>query len=172
MSDLSAMVTELNSHYGLLSLKAGTEWEDMDYAEIDHLYSLGRKKLPILVKIAGSEAKTDLRHLREIGVNSLLAPMIESEYALEKFVTITKEVYEGSGINPLLSINIETIQGYRQLDNILKNPYFEDINTVVIGRLDLCLSMHIDDVDHPEVVQITKDIASRVGGWRQCLPVM
>jgi len=134
----------------------------MDYEEIDFLYSLGLKKLPIFVKIAGSEARTDLRHLQAIGVNGILGPMIESEYALEKFVLTTKQCYENSGIDPQLAINIETIQGYQKLDDILESPYFQEIDIVVIGRLDLSLSMQIDSVDHPEVVEVTKDLASRV----------
>lgn len=161
-SNLNFMLKELKADYGLLSLKAGTEWEDMNYAEINHLHSLGQGELPILVKIAGPEAKTDLRHLRAIGVNGILGPMIESEYALEKFVITTKKAYEGSGITPLLAINIETIQGYQQLDALLASPYFQDIDTVVIGRLDLSLSMQISDVDNPEVVRVTQDTAHRV----------
>ncbi|CAA6827852.1 MAG: HpcH/HpaI aldolase (Fragment) [uncultured Thiotrichaceae bacterium] len=81
-NNLHLLLQELKSHYGLLSLKAGTEWEDMDYAEIDFLRSVGQEKVPIMVKISGPEAKTDLRHLRAMGVTGILGPMIESEYAL------------------------------------------------------------------------------------------
>lgn len=162
MIDLKNILSELISEYGLLSLKAGTEWEDMNYEDIAHLHSLGGGEFPILVKIAGPEAKTDLRHLREIGVDGLLCPMVESEYALEKFVITAKKAYEGSDIPLKLAINIETIQGYRNLADLLKSPYFEEIDTVVIGRLDLSLSMHISDVDHPDVVQVTQDLARRV----------
>lgn len=162
MLDLKARASELVYEYGLHAFKAGTEWEDMDYAEIEFLYSLGRKTIPIFVKIAGPEDRTALRHLRKIGINGILGPMIESEYALEKFVLTVQDAYEGSGINPQLAINIETIQGYRKLDDILVSPYFQTIDTVVIGRLDLSLSMHINDVDHPQVVQVTEDLASRV----------
>lgn len=162
MIDLKSVLNELVSEHGLLSLKAGTEWEDMNYTDIAHLYALGEGNIPILVKIAGPEAKTDLRHLRAIGIDGILCPMVESEYALEKFVTTTQKAYENSGIPLKLAINIETIQGYRNLDDLLKSPYFKAIDTVVIGRLDLSLSMHMDDVDHPKVVHITQDLASRV----------
>ncbi len=162
MDQLTQTLHELKQEHGLLSLKAGTEWEDMDCSEISHLYSLGENELPILVKIGGPEAKSDLRRLRDIGVNGILGPMIESEYALEKFVETVQQVYDGSHINPLLAINIETIQGYKQLDTLMKNPAFAAIDTVVIGRLDLSLSMHIKDVDHPEVSHVTKDLATRL----------
>ncbi len=161
-ASLTAMLKEMKTHHGLLSLKAGTEWENMDYAEIEYLRSLGEEELPILVKIAGPEAKTDLRHLCEMGVDGILGPMIESEYALEKFVTTAQQDYASSGIDPLLAINVETIQGYRQLDALIANPYFQAIDTAVIGRLDLSLSMKMTDVDHPHVKQVTRDLAHRV----------
>ncbi len=162
MSNSANKLKELRSQYGLLSLKAGTEWEDMDYTEIEHLYSLGQREIPILVKISGPEAKTDLRHLKAIGVTQILGPMIESEYALEKFVTTTLKVYEDSDINPTLAINLETIQGYQKLDSIMNNSYFKFIELIVIGRLDLSLSMHIEDVDHPKITAVTQDIVNKV----------
>lgn len=162
MTDLTRMLKELTSDYGLLALKAGTEWEDMDYPEIEYLYTLGQKEIPIIVKIAGPEARTDLRHLRAMGVNGILGPMIESEYALEKFVMTTQQVYEGSGINPRLAINVETIQGYQMLNEIMENPYFKYVDLIVIGRLDLSLSMHVSDCDHPEVAAVVQDLARRM----------
>lgn len=78
---LKNQVIKLQQQHGLLSLKAGTEWEDMDYQEIACLQTLGENKLPLIVKIAGPEAKVDLRNLQAIGVTGILGPMIESEYA-------------------------------------------------------------------------------------------
>ncbi len=49
-------VNKLQQQHDRLSLKAGTEWEDMDYQEIACLQSLGQAKLPLIVKIAGPEA--------------------------------------------------------------------------------------------------------------------
>nr|VFK45091.1 MAG: HpcH/HpaI aldolase/citrate lyase family protein [Candidatus Kentron sp. TC] len=162
MSDLQSALRNLKSRHGLLSLKAGTEWEDMDYSEIEYLYSLEEKKIPILVKISGPEAKMDLRHLEAIGVTGILGPMIESEYALEKFIATTTHAYDGSPIDPMLAINIETIEGYRKLDSIMGNPAFDPVDLVIIGRLDLSQSMHIEDVDHPEVTTVTRDLANRL----------
>jgi hypothetical protein len=162
MTQLQDLLDDLITNHGLVSLKGGTEWEDMDYGEIAHLFALGRGQLPMLVKVAGPEALADLRHLRDIGIADLLGPMIESEYALEKFVKTAQALYAGSGIRPRLAVNIETIDGYHKLDALLANPAFAQIELVVIGRLDLSLSMHIPDVDHPEVAGVTRDLAARV----------
>lgn len=159
---LKNKITKLQQDHGLLSLKAGTEWEDMDYQEIACLQALGEAKLPLMVKIAGPEAKVDLRNMQAIGVNGILAPMIESEYALEKFITIVTEHYEGAKEPPLLAINLETIQAYHQLDDILNSSFFDLVDLVVIGRLDLSLSMHIKDVDHTDVAKVTQDIVNKV----------
>jgi len=159
---LKNTLIHLQQYHGLVSLKAGTEWEDMDYQEIACLQALGEGKLPLMVKIAGPEAKMDLRHLQEIGVTGILGPMIESEYALEKFVTVVTKHYEGAAEIPLLAINLETIQAYHQLDDILNNRFFELIDLVVIGRLDLSLSMHLDDVDHADVYKVTQELVNKV----------
>jgi len=162
IATLKEQLAQLQQNHGLLSLKAGTEWEDMDYQEIACLQELGAGELPLLVKIAGAEAKVDLRHLQAIGVNGILGPMIESEYALEKFVTMVLNHYEKTSQKPFLAINLETIHAYEQLDALLNNRFFEPVDLVVIGRLDLSLSMHIDDVDHPKVAKVTQDIVKRV----------
>jgi 4-hydroxy-2-oxoheptanedioate aldolase len=159
---ITQQLHRLKKDYGLVSLKAGTEWEDMDYQEIQWLYDLDEAQLPILVKVAGPEARVDLRHLQAIGVTGLLGPMIESTYAMEKFVNIAKAHYQNVDKKPLLAINLETIHAHDQLDTLIASPAFADIELVVIGRLDLSLSMGIDDVDHPAVLAVTQTIVNKV----------
>ncbi len=50
MAHLSELLDELTHHHGLIALKAGTEWEDMNYDEIEHLSRAG--KAPTLVMAA------------------------------------------------------------------------------------------------------------------------
>lgn len=161
-NDLSQMLLELQTQHNLISLKGGTEWEDMDYDEIAYLKGISPTFIPVLVKVGGPEANVDLRHMREIGIDGILGPMIESQYSLEKFVSTVKNVYKDSQIPLWLSINIETINAFDKLDEILSSSSFNAINTVVIGRLDLSLSMNHTEIDHPEVTAVTKEIASRV----------
>ncbi len=162
IAQLKQQLKYLHSKHGLLSLKAGTEWEDMDYQEIQWLYELGEQQLPLLVKVAGAEAKVDLRHLQAIGVTGLLGPMIESRYALEKFVSIAQAHYKDAAKTPMLAVNLETIHAYDQLDTLIASPAFAAIELVVIGRLDLSLSMGIDDVDDPQVLAVTQHIVNKV----------
>jgi hypothetical protein len=162
VTGLKNQIQILCAQHGLISLKAGTEWEDMDYQEIQWLYELGEKQLPILVKVAGPEAKVDLRHLQAIGVTGLLGPMIESNYAMEKFVDIAQAHYKNATQTPMLAVNLETIHAHDQLDTLINSPAFKSIELVVIGRLDLSLSMGINGVDDPKVLEVTQNIVNKV----------
>ncbi|KPA16890.1 HpcH/HpaI aldolase/citrate lyase domain protein [Candidatus Magnetomorum sp. HK-1] len=159
---LKKQILELSQSYGLISLKGGTEWEDMNYDEIAFLNSLGVPKIPSTIKIAGAEARVDIRNLKEIGVGVILGPMIESSYALEKFVTTVSEIYKTSKQQPTLAINIETINAVKNIDSIVTNSYFKEIDMVVIGRLDLSLSAGETNVDHPKVTDLTNQIIDKV----------
>lgn len=159
---LNQMVDELYTSYGLRMFKAGSEWENMDLEEIAYLKQLGSHDIPVLMKVGGVEARTEIRHLLEIGVECFLAPMVESEFALEKFVTITKEICQKHHKKPRLAMMIESIQTYNNLDIILNSPYCDELETLVLGRLDLSSSMGIQNVDAPEVQEICKKIIDAV----------
>ena len=73
---------------------------------------------------------------RNIQVDSIVAPMIESEYAVKKFVQCAAQKK-----NNLLLINLETFQSIKNLKHIIKSKYFKSIDGVVIGRSDLAGSM-------------------------------
>jgi 4-hydroxy-2-oxoheptanedioate aldolase len=155
-------VLVLHHSHGLIMLKGGTEWEDMDLEEIAFLNGLRTPDIPCLTKVSGPEAKSEIRHLLAIGVDALLSPMIESEYALQKFVTTARELSQRCEQEPILAINIETTCGHANLDRITTSPYFADLDMVVIGRWDLANSMGTQDVDDKHVGALTAEIVDRV----------
>lgn len=160
MEKLVSVLEELKQDHGLIAFKGGTEVEDMTYEEISLLNELGGSDLPLTVKIGGPEARNDMRALKRLGVFGILAPMIESEYALKNFVMSINDIYDGVP-KPSLAINIETKTGYLNLGNILKNKYFESIDQVTIGRSDLSGSMD-RNVDDEIVFAVVRDIVSQV----------
>src|ERR1051325_11426306 len=101
---LKKEVLVLHRSHGLLMLKGGTEWEDMDLEEIAFLNGLRTPEIPCLTKVSGPEAKSEIRHLLAIGVDALLGAMIESEYALQKFVTTARELSQNCEQQPILAI--------------------------------------------------------------------
>ncbi|MBP7584145.1 MAG: aldolase [Spirochaetes bacterium] len=156
MEHLLKRLNHLHNECGLVALKGGTEVEDMTFDEIAYLKALGEPALPLIVKIGGPDARNDMRALKSMKVEGVLAPMIESEYALKNFVESAREVYRGAAL-PLLAINIETITAYDNLDGITSCEEFRAISQVTVGRSDLSASMRRTN-DDEEVYRVTESI--------------
>jgi hypothetical protein len=90
------------------------------------------------VKIGGCEAKNDIFFCKKIKADSIIGPMVESEYALNKFVQSAK-----IGDKTNLLINIETNLAVKKLDKMIKSNSFNFLNGIVIGRSDLAGSFHL-----------------------------
>ncbi|MCX8123835.1 MAG: aldolase/citrate lyase family protein [Spirochaetes bacterium] len=144
---LEIKLDELSHKYGLVALKGGTEVEDMTFDELLFLRQIAIN-LPVIVKIGGPEARNDIRYCKSIHIDGVLAPMIESEYGLENFISAVKDIYNNHSL-PYLAVNIETITAYHNLVAICSNPYFSYIQQVTVGRSDLSQSMKkgVDDED-------------------------
>ncbi|MDW7976193.1 MAG: aldolase [Leptospiraceae bacterium] len=142
---------------GLYALKTGTEVEDMNFEEIQFLREISKDIVPLYVKIGGPEARNDIRFLLSIGVDCIIAPMIESPYALKNFIKTIKELQEQHERTCKAGINIETITGYMQLNGILNSEYIKDIHQITAARTDLSgsLELHPDD---QRVIEICKEI--------------
>ena len=66
------------------------------------------------LKIGGAEAKSDLTVAFEQLTDYVIAPMIETEYAAHKCVSLFRELQDGSSLNsPSLLINIETTTAFQ-----------------------------------------------------------
>lgn len=137
---------DLKENYNVLSVKAEFEAEGTSLEEALWLKELTSKVgLEFSIKIGGCEAIKDMLEVKKINVNSLIAPMVESPYAMKKFVNATNSIFnneEKQNINFL--INIETVTGYNNLDNIISSKEFENITGIVLGRSDMIGSMKLN----------------------------
>jgi len=156
MERLLKKLTHLHRDWGLVALKGGTEVEDMSFEEIAFLKALGEPLLPLTVKIGGPEARNDIRAMKLLGVDCILAPMVESEYALKNFVEAVLDIY-GDAEVPRLAVNIETVTSFNNLDAITGSEYFRRIHQVTVGRSDLSASMGRTP-DDEEVLRVTETI--------------
>ena len=143
---------------GLISYKAEFESEGTRYDELIKLQSIA-KDVPVSVKIGGCEAIRDLYDCYDLGITTIVAPMIETSYAASKFVDALKRVYD---IKHKSYINIETHTAVTNLDSILEiiSPHLDGI---VFGRVDYVssLGMNRDSVNTDEVLSIAKNIHNK-----------
>ena len=109
----------------------------------------------ILTMIGGCEAKTDIGYCSDIGVDALVAPMIESKFAFQKFI---ESVIDLKDIK--FYINIESKTAYNNLASILESPSSKLLSGIVVGRSDLVKSYGYskDKVDTKFINTIVEDI--------------
>ncbi|MCX7632280.1 MAG: aldolase/citrate lyase family protein [Turneriella sp.] len=159
---LSETLQHLKERHSVVALKTGTEVEDMDAAEIAFLRELSAAVgLPLIVKIGGPEARRDMRECLALGVDVLLAPMVESVYALLNFTDSAQEIMQKTGKKARLAINLETQQAVQQLDAMIASRGFAALSQVTIGRADLSRSMNLG-VDDEEVLAVTRTALAKI----------
>ena len=160
------LLIELKEKYGLAGIKTEFEAEGARMEELSRLKEVTlRAGLGITLKIGGCEAATGMKMSRIIGVERIVAPMIESAFALKKFVRCAKNVFPEDELDDIkLAINIETITGYNNFDDMLSSPDFESLGSVVIGRGDLSGSMGhgYEFMDSGEILEMSNSLFSRV----------
>lgn len=111
-----------------------------------------RNGLPYLVKIGGCEAKSDVRFLMRLGVQRIVAPMIESAFAMRKYMEMVPE-----GAFEHLGVTIETIDAVERIEAILDAG--TRLSEVTVGRTDLTASFGGKGVDHDETIAMVKVVA-------------
>lgn len=114
--------------------------------------------MELSIKIGGCEAKREIADCIHIGCDSIVAPMVESEFALKKFL----KAYDTSGSVQKKGFNLETIQGYDNLDELSK--HFVKSDFVTVGRVDFAGSMNKDRtyVDSDDMYEKIKVIFKKV----------
>ena len=122
----------LKRRYKLAGIKAEFEAEGSSVMDIARLKILTESiNTKLHVKIGGVEAKNDIYECISLGVDGIIAPMVETEFGLIKFLQTVKELKLKK--KPVLSINIETKTGYQNIDNIIRLAKNE-IDNITIGR--------------------------------------
>ena len=161
----SSVLIDMIENHGLIGIKTSFEDEGATFNEVLRLKEIcNQAKTKLTLKIGGPEASRDIQDSSIIGVKGLVAPMVESGFGLSKFINsvnfnLTKDI-----INSLeLIINVETIQAYKNIDEILSVKESKDLYAITVGRVDFVSSMGKDRlfVDSPEMLKMTKDIFTK-----------
>jgi len=151
-----------NKSLGQIAIKAEFESEGTRMSELLRLKEIASAaQIPMVVKIGGCEAIRDLLDCKDLRIENLVAPMIESKYAAYKFVQALERVFSLSKLKPNTYINIETHTGFKNLDSIAKE-ISGHVNGIVMGRVDYVGSINKkrDMVNSKELLNDALSIAN------------
>jgi len=150
--------------YGVVSVKAEFEAEGTRMDELLRLLDIARTAgLAVTVKIGGCEALRDLYEARQIGVRYIVAPMVETSYALSKFIDAKNTVYphdEQSDTGFLF--NMETITGFENRTSLISEATKNGgAQGIVFGRSDFVGSLGKpgDSINDAEVTERISDVS-------------
>lgn len=141
-STILKMVSMLDTltKYGIIGIKQSFEDEGVI---LNDVYTMRRitllANLDMFVKIGGAEAITDINNCANIGIDNVIAPMIETKFALRKFIDASKNIEQ---LNKYFVC--ETKTAYENIEDILNSEYSKYLIGVVVGRSDFTKSFDMD----------------------------
>jgi len=132
---------------GLSAVKAEFEAEGASFRDLLRLRRFtAEQNISLYLKIGGVEALRDLKDALDLGVDGVIAPMVESPFGVVKFAEAVESIFGGRRL--FKSINIETRGAVERIDDILEVARGK-VDNVTIGRTDLSRS-YFDSVVQPD----------------------
>jgi 4-hydroxy-2-oxoheptanedioate aldolase len=156
---------DLKENHHVVGVKAEFEAEGTRLEEAYRLKEVIMKAgLGLTLKIGGCEALRDMYEARVLGVERLVAPMVESPYALGKFLNAVKEAFPPEELDQIsFCINIETVEACSKFNSMMALPNIGMLDGIIMGRVDLTGSMGLsrDDVNCHPVFELTKELFTK-----------
>ena len=163
-SQMIDLLKNLKDRFYVKGIKAEFEAEGTRIEEAMRLKDVtSQAGLGLNIKIGGCEAIKDMYDAISLGAERIIAPMVETPYALQKFIKAAQLAYGSRLDNVELLVNIETQTAYQNFSEMLKIPEINYLNGVVIGRVDFVGSMGLgrDQVNSQKMLDISLDIAKK-----------
>lgn len=162
------LLKDLKEHHHVVGVKAEFEAEGTRMEEAMRLKEVLMKAgLGLTLKIGGCEAIRDIYEARVLGVSRIVAPMVETPYALQKFLeAIDKSVPKDERDQIDFAINIETVEAVKRFDAMLDLHNIHLLDGIVVGRVDLCGSMGLDRaaINSDEVNAMAAEVLAKAKG--------
>lgn len=153
---------DLRENHHVVGVKAEFEAEGTRLEEALRLKEVVTKAgLDLTIKTGGCEALKDMYDARSIGVTRIVAPMIETPYALKKCIGAARMAFPKDERKDLsLLINVETIDGYNNFDRMLQLPEIKELDGIVLGRVDMTGSMGLtrEDINDKRIFEIARNL--------------
>ena len=157
---------DMRENHHVAGIKAEFEAEGTRLEEALRLKEVVTKAgLDLTIKIGGCEAIKDMYDARSIGVSTIVAPMIETSYAMKKYVKAAKFIFPEDEFKTIkFLINVETITGFNNLDTMINSDDFKDISGIVLGRVDMTGSMGLtrEDINSDEIFQMAYKMSEKI----------
>ena len=126
--------------HGVVALKAEFEAEGTRPDELLRMLEIAqRADVKVALKIGGCEAVSDLHATKLYGVDYVIAPMVETSYALSKFIDAKNKTHGPDEQRTQFLFNLETETTLQNLDDMLPLAR-EGVDGIVFGRVDFTLS--------------------------------
>ena len=162
---IAEILEELKENHQAIGLKAEFEAEGCSLEEALSLKNFAQNAgLELSIKIGGCEAIKDLHEIKTIGAKNIIAPMIETPYAMEKFIKATQKAFsENERKDFNFYINIETITGFNNFNDIASSEFFKEIKGIVLGRFDMAGSLGLtrEHVNSEAILNIAKILSEK-----------
>ena len=164
------ILSVLTDNFGAIGLKTSFEDEGATFNEVIRLKEIcNQTKTKLNLKIGGPEAIRDIKDSTIIGVKGLVAPMVESDFGLKKFIYAVEKYVDSSIVPALnLAINVETKTTINNLDEILETDEVKKLYAITIGRVDLSSSLGLErnQINNEQMLKIIKDAYKKIKSKR------
>jgi hypothetical protein len=152
--------------FGVVATKAEFEAEGTRTDELLRLLEIAHKAdVGLALKIGGCEAIRDLLEAKQFGVRFIIAPMVETPYALSKFIAAKNKVFSAQAHDHddvTFLFNVETITAYNHIEALVDVAAGQPgCDGVVFGRVDFSGSLGLgrDGIESERVTAAGEAVA-------------